>query len=290
MSQLDSNRKGSEKSAWQILIDMPVWLALLASFAFFWIPLAIKLARVVLGEDLQTASQIGDAVDGLTAPILGLLNAVLVFTAFRQQIAVNEFQFTAHQDQLIEIRNSNQQQEKAVEAQIQAINLEKELYQTRIEHELLSEIEEYIIVLRGETEYKSQPVVGNPTYYFGCNSITSLASENGINYIIGNHKDFYSTILPSSKSDFQNAIRLYQRYLEAIKIWYTKLDNSKLSMEQKQLHLLKLRRLAPFNELTLSRYEHYQIIIPRADVRDKIKEIEMEIMAISKKYSIANSA
>lgn len=49
--------------------------------------------------DLSNTGSIGDALNGITAPFIGTLGAVLVYMSFRQQLRANEIQFKALRDQ-----------------------------------------------------------------------------------------------------------------------------------------------------------------------------------------------
>lgn len=67
----------------------------------------ILIAPVLLSQssfwpilDLSTSGQIGDTIGGVTAPIINLLGAWLVYVSFQQQVKANELQSKAHKEQL----------------------------------------------------------------------------------------------------------------------------------------------------------------------------------------------
>jgi hypothetical protein len=57
--------------------------------AIFFIPIIIIPTNIF--SYLETKGQIGDSIGGFTAPLIGGLNAILVYMAFKQQIKANEF-------------------------------------------------------------------------------------------------------------------------------------------------------------------------------------------------------
>jgi hypothetical protein len=45
--------------------------------------------------DIQSKGGTGDAINGMTAPIIGTLGAILIFISFREQVKANRLQFDA---------------------------------------------------------------------------------------------------------------------------------------------------------------------------------------------------
>lgn len=81
-----------DKDLLTLITSLPVWFVYSCIFFFAWIPLLIIIVRAWSSDgDLKTG-EIGDTIGGLTAPIIGLLNAVFVYHAFKQQIRANEMQ------------------------------------------------------------------------------------------------------------------------------------------------------------------------------------------------------
>ena len=58
-----------------------------------------------VGFDFTTTGQIGDTIGGITAPIVNLIGAFLVYLSFKQQLIANQNQ---KQDLLNEIKRSNE--------------------------------------------------------------------------------------------------------------------------------------------------------------------------------------
>jgi hypothetical protein len=56
---------------------------------------------VLLGPimDLNSKAAWGDAINGLTAPLIGIIGAVLIYISFKEQVRTNKFHFQALQEQ-----------------------------------------------------------------------------------------------------------------------------------------------------------------------------------------------
>ncbi|MCA6381350.1 MAG: hypothetical protein IM610_16570 [Cytophagales bacterium] len=52
----------------------------------------LLIILVLVYPGLPDSGQIGDTIGGMTAPFIGLINAYLVFGAFKTQIRANELQ------------------------------------------------------------------------------------------------------------------------------------------------------------------------------------------------------
>lgn len=54
---------------------------------------------VVAHMQLKGVNEVGDAINGLTAPIIGIAGAILVFISFREQVKANRIQFQTLNEQ-----------------------------------------------------------------------------------------------------------------------------------------------------------------------------------------------
>ena len=75
----------------------------------FWFTMGIVIFTIALifevyllispWVNLNDKAAIGDAVNGLTAPIIGIIGAVLIYISFREQVKTNRFQFQSLHEQ-----------------------------------------------------------------------------------------------------------------------------------------------------------------------------------------------
>jgi hypothetical protein len=75
--------------------EQTIGLVLTIAFCFVMLPLLMVVFKEYCGWEFELTGQMEDTIGGLTAPIIGLLNAVLGYVAFRQQITANEMQMKA---------------------------------------------------------------------------------------------------------------------------------------------------------------------------------------------------
>lgn len=277
---ISDNEKELNKSGWEILTEFPIWLVFLFFLFVAWLPFVIFMFNASFGNQTETTGQIGDTVGGLTAPILGLLNAILVYAAFRQQIAVNKFQFNAHLEQLREMQRGNQ-------AQIDAVSHQKEIYQSEAQQQLFLALGEVIAQNRETTKFRFEDI--KETYYYGSQAIVwrcHKISNNGTSFEI---QDFLKKIEPIDSLMLGISILQYQAFLDLVSKFCKKLDDSNLTLEQKQIQMLYLQKIAPFVEMILSDFAYFRNIIRSDDISKTIQDLENYIKIISNKYSLESS-
>lgn len=73
----------------------------IVGFALILILFVLIFTRqsVVAQMQLKGANEVGDAINGLTAPIIGIAGAILVFISFREQVKANRIQFQTLNEQ-----------------------------------------------------------------------------------------------------------------------------------------------------------------------------------------------
>lgn len=88
MEQDKHDRKDLYKiNYWPIVIIAICAIVLLP----LWVWIVINLSLI----DVTEANEIGDALGGITAPVIGLLGAILVYVSFQAQLKANKIQFNA---------------------------------------------------------------------------------------------------------------------------------------------------------------------------------------------------
>lgn len=78
------------------------FLALLA-----WFLTSLVIGSILLQDNETNTGNIGDTIGGITAPFIGLLNAILVYMAFQQQIRANQEQRQAILDEQKRFNDQN---------------------------------------------------------------------------------------------------------------------------------------------------------------------------------------
>lgn len=76
------------QSSWFFALGILLFIAsLFAAVYFFSLPASSTM------WDLSSRGTIGDAINGMTAPIIGSVGALLIFISFREQVRANKLQF-----------------------------------------------------------------------------------------------------------------------------------------------------------------------------------------------------
>lgn len=74
-------------------------------------PLLLTREYIFEALDFSDTGEIGDTIGGITAPIIGLIGALLVYYSFRAQIEMNRIQWEAIKDQRKELQNQKKEKE-----------------------------------------------------------------------------------------------------------------------------------------------------------------------------------
>ena len=169
----------------EILKNPLTWLLIfLVVILVFSIPLFIINLSIGEWSDYSTSGQIGDTIGGITAPIVNLISAFLVFLALKAQIDANN---------VIQKQIDETKKERDVEVHSKELNI------------LFSYLEKQITSI----EY-----VGNDgNTYTGTKGISHILKRA----ITLNHLNSDSLPLPEYASVF-SSLRLFEMILEKIKI------------------------------------------------------------------------
>jgi hypothetical protein len=249
-----------EKDLLALLTDLPIWLVFAALAFIVLIPLAILIVRAFISNDSIDSlkpNEIGDMMGGITAPFVGVLNAVLVYHAFRQQLLANKLQR-------------------------EAIEKEQARYESQRDFEILAKLAEkieerikeisYTIDVKGEgsQEIKS-------TQFYGCTAINVFLSdifgallmedcmklsdkskellfnidlETGqYSWKIFNHQEVFTIVLQNETEYFQtqslemlhmlngqsSLLNHYSSMLMLVLAWTVRLQKSKMSHSDKMI-------------------------------------------------------
>ena len=109
---------------------------LIIGFIPIILPMMNKCWSLGLGTETGV---IGDSIGGMTAPFFGLLNAIIVYLAFQQQIRANEIQKQALEEERIRsekalliqqeaLEEERKRSEKAIEMQFKALQDEQKRF------------------------------------------------------------------------------------------------------------------------------------------------------------------
>lgn len=85
----------TSKYDWRFILGIVVLTAgLILEIYFLFDPL----------RNLNDKAALGDAINGLTAPVIGIIGAVLIYISFKEQVKTNKFQFqTLHEQRELDL-------------------------------------------------------------------------------------------------------------------------------------------------------------------------------------------
>ena len=89
----------------RFLIKRPI-LSVLLGIILVYLPIPLLIRPAIWGWlNFTGTGQIGDTIGGITAPIIGLIGAVLIFISFLAQIEANKIQNQAIQNEILRNRD-----------------------------------------------------------------------------------------------------------------------------------------------------------------------------------------
>ncbi len=105
------NNKDKNKALHLLLLIVGIILLLFSSTFIFTMP------SLFSGFDFRETGQIGDTIGGITAPIINLIGAILVYLSFRVQNKANEIQY-----ELLNKEIENQNRDRNFQVSIELFN------------------------------------------------------------------------------------------------------------------------------------------------------------------------
>ncbi len=106
-SLMDNDKEQKEQEQEPLLRRNEIILLSVLAVGILLMPIVLTQTKVYSGIPFNDTGQIGDTIGGITAPLIGLLSAVLVYITFKAQIRANKIIFDEQERLRNERRNEN---------------------------------------------------------------------------------------------------------------------------------------------------------------------------------------
>ncbi len=231
------------------------FLALLA-----WFLTSLVIGSIFLKGNEANTGNVGDTIGGITAPFIGLLNAILVYMAFKQQSLANQMQFKAIQDEQKRFIKSSQFESMLLFKD----HLEKDRIKSRYDTQPLGFIQ-------------SSPYYGSQAVLWFCHDTLQQPEV----------PRFYSRLNDMQKLLLKQEIEKYTAYLKTVHNWFIRLRSARISRFEKEMLLLSLIAVAPLDELQLASNRMCENIFEKdSKLLKEIQDRENKINEIANRYTI----